>query len=373
MPASSSKPSSKKTISPPKSGAKTNIKPTTNDAVIDDEQPEQLTLFEIFDQNGKPQDRLSNTVEIYDALPKYHWSGKRVSTDIESSEIIRFATIRGVQYKIAISPALIGSGKNRVLMYPGEREEVVEDALRKMAVSGSGQFVEKNAGVKFTLGQLRDELKTMGHTYALKELREAILVCRGSIIDCYSADGETLVSGALFPMVALTSRSQYLSEKSDARCFVMFNPLVTKSIMDLSFRQYNYKLGMAINSPLARFIYKRMSHYWVQASHMAPYTPSLIAFLQQSPRGVSESIYTNIRAMKHALDLLIKHHVISEYTAEEIRDKRKIVDVRYVIRPHEDFVKAAKAANYQSNKIKQLGAAKTAITHMKDTLDKPGR
>ncbi|MCV5513821.1 plasmid replication protein, partial [Escherichia coli] len=82
-----------------------------------------------------------------------------------------------------------------------------------------------------------------------------------------------------------------------------------ESIMNLSFRQYNYKIGMQIRSPLARYIYKRMSHYWTQASPDSPYTPSLISFLTQSPRELSPRMPENVRAMKLALEALIKQEV----------------------------------------------------------------
>lgn len=66
----------------------------------------------------------------------------------------------------------------------------------------------------------------------------------------------------------------------------------------------------------------------------------------------------NVRAMKLALEALIKQEVISDYDANQIRDGRKVIDVRYVIRPHQNFVKQVMA----SNKRKQLTELR-AIEH----------
>ncbi len=49
-------------------------------------------------------------------------------------------------------------------------------------------------------------------------------------------------------MVGLTTRGEFRKKGGNAGCYVQFNPLVNESIMNLSFRQYNYKIGMQIRS-----------------------------------------------------------------------------------------------------------------------------
>lgn len=323
------------------------MKPTKNDKALDKltvSQPSQLKLFEIIQAPGKPNP-YSNTIELYDALPKYNWSAKREHEDLSNAVITRQCTIRGQTFTVKVKPAIIEKNNRAVLIYPGQREELVEDALRKLAVEGKGYMIEDKAGVLFTLYELQKELEQMGHGFNLNEIKEAILVCRGASIECFSEDGESMISASFFPMVGLTTRGEFMRKGSDARCYVQFNPLVTESIMNLTFRQYNYRLAMDIRSPLARYIYKRMSHYWTQASTDSPYTPSLVSFLSQSPRELSPRMAENIRAMKNALDTLRRHKVISGYDTEQIKESRRILDVRYTIWPHEEFVKMVKAAN----------------------------
>jgi len=323
----------------------------------------QMSLFQIIEPPGK-KDEYSNTIEIYDALPKYVWDQKREQEDLSNAIITRQCTIRRQLFTVKIKPAIIEKEDGRaVLIYAGAREEILEDALRKLAVSGNGHIIEGKAGVMFTLYKLQQELSRMGHGYNLNEIKEAIQVCRGATLECISSDGEAFISSSFFPMVGLTTRGEFRKKGGNARCYVQFNPLVNESILNLTFRQYNYRIGMEIRSPLARYIYKRMSHYWTQASPDAPYTPSLISFLKQSPRELSPRMPENVRAMKLALDILIKQEVISDYEANQVKDGRKVIDVRYVIRPHENFVKQVMASNKRAQQTELRAIKHSLIDH----------
>lgn len=309
----------------------------------------QIDLFEIA---GNDSTDRSNTVELYDALPKYCWEkGGSEGIFPPDKELRRRCTLRGVNYEVVVSPAIIKRKKKTLMVFPGGREEIVEDALRKIAATGKARMIDSDVGVRFSLRELRAELERMGHTYSADEVKEAIMVCHGARLKVYADGGKTMISSPFFPTVGLTTRESYLADATDTYCYVTFNPLVTKSIINLSFRSYNYKVGMGISSALARFIHKRMSHYWVQASHMTPYTPKLLSFLEQSPRGLSPSMYSNARAMKNALDILIENRVIRNYTEEKLKEGRKISDIQYFIYPHEDFVKATKKANHLQAKL----------------------
>lgn len=315
----------------------------------------QLDLFSMLHLPMKQQSDYSNTVEIYDALPKYVWTKTRAQSDLKNATITRPCTIRGKAMTVKLKPALIEKDGENVLIYPGQREELVEDALRKLAVNGNGVYVQGKAGVNFTLYELKKELERVGHTFDLNEIKEALLVCRGAVLECLSADGKALINSNLFGLLGLTTRKDVEEKGRDAKCYVQFNPLVNESILNLTFRQYNYKIGMDIRSPLSRFIYKRMAQYWIQASERHPYTPNLTTFLAQSPRGLSEKMGENLRAMRNALDVLIKHDVIERYDEEKVlQGKQKCIDANYIIYPHPQFVKEIIKANNTSKAIKRL-------------------
>ncbi|MDW2372420.1 plasmid replication protein, partial [Vibrio sp. 1078-1] len=138
----------------------------------------QMSLFEIIESPAKKDD-YSNTIEIYDALPKYIWDQKREHEDLSNAVVTRQCTIRGQHFTVKVKPAIIEKDDGRtVLIYAGQREEILEDALRKLAVNGKGHIIEGKAGVMFTLYELQKELSKMGHGYNLNEIKEAIQVCR---------------------------------------------------------------------------------------------------------------------------------------------------------------------------------------------------
>lgn len=309
-----------------------------------------MLLFKIFQSKFKT-DEYSNTIELYDAIPKYVWNQRKKTTDLSNAIIIRHCNLRGKRFLIKIKPAIIERKFNTVLMYPGQREEILEDVLRKLAVEGKGKIIDGKAGVVFTLYELQKELIKIGHGYNLNEIKEAIKVCQGANLECISNDKKVLISSSFFPVISLTTKNFLRKNKNKGICYIQFNPLVNNAINNLSFRQYNYTIGMQIRSPLARYMYKRMSHYWIQAHKLSPYTPSLIRFLNCSPRELSVRISENIRAMKNALDILIQKKIISSYKLNQKKYGRKITDVKYTIIPHQNFVKQIIRSNEKKKKI----------------------
>ena len=75
----------------------------------------------------------------------------------------------------------------------------------------------------------------------------------------------------------------------------------------------------------------------------------------------------NVRAMKLALEALIKQEVISDYDANQIKDGRRVIDVRYVIRPHENFVKQVMASNKRKQQTELRAIKHGTIDH--DIID----
>lgn len=330
--------------------AKKNNKPAV-DKNVNISSSEQLDLFKIIDPNRSGKN-LSNTIELYDALPKFVWDKKtKITTQLQDSIQTKHCVVRGKPIDVRIKPALIedkSSGKT-VLIYPGVREELIEEALRKLAAHGKSKLINEKAGVIFTLYELQQELMSMGKSYSITEIKEGINVCKSSVLEIISQKNE-VISSTFFPVVGLVDRDAYLAE-SDAKCIVQFHPLVNDSIMNYTYRVYDYKKSMEINSNLGRFLFKKMSHYWVQASPTNPYTPSLLSFLNQTSRGASETMSENIRAMKNALDSLITNNIIDRYEENRVKDGRKIIDIHYKIYPHEEFIMQAKRSNIASKQV----------------------
>lgn len=111
--------------------------------------PEQLKLFEFIQPTER---RYSNTIELYDFMPKYHWGKTERINDKFLESLERNFECRGMRYKIEVSPARL-KGKDGKLRehYPSKREELVEDALRRFATAQQGVFLDERASVTFSL------------------------------------------------------------------------------------------------------------------------------------------------------------------------------------------------------------------------------
>lgn len=310
---------------------------------------QKLELFELLDDKQQQNERLSHTIELYDAIPKYVWDAE--DSD-QPSEITRTYQHRGTRISLTVIPAQITRDNKKIFVYPGQREEVVEDALRKLVVQGKGSEMGGEVVVRFSINELRQELAKHGRTYSSSQIKEALYVCQGSIVSISGDDGLSTIRSNIFPLVALTNRKEYLAD-SDAQCVVRFHPLVTKSIIDSTFRRYDYQLNLSIRNSLARYIHKRMSHYWTQASFNHTYKFKLVSFLERSPRGLSATMSENIRALKIALDSLKKHGVIFSYEENREMSGRKVVNIEYQLTPDERFVKDMKAFNFHANNLGQ--------------------
>ena len=126
----------------------------------------QTDLFQSFlVNNDAEKEPLSNTIELWDRLPKYSVSQVEQNKMRTKEGLLplqrRDVIIKDCPYTIFISPALLADEEGRAY-YPSANEELVEDALRKIATLQNQCFFderESHCGVTFTLHQLRTELK----------------------------------------------------------------------------------------------------------------------------------------------------------------------------------------------------------------------
>ena len=335
-----------------------------------------MALFELLDPSDT---EYSNTIELYDALPKGVWSGKQKrgkKSDGDSSQEAAISDIpkvitrpfksRGTSYQMKVKPAIIERANedgtiNTLVMFPGTREELIEEALRKFAVQGQGfesDNTGKDVGVFFTVNQLRKELARTGHSYSAQEILEALDIMSSSLIEVSQTGrnrARETIRGNMLGSMFLASREQYL-ENSGIKCYATFHPLVTQGIRTQQFRIYDYSVSMTMKSDLGRYMYKRLSHYWVQASLDHPYEFKLTTFLSQSPRGLSERMKDNLRAVRNALKCLVDENVIlpdwEEIMIKNAADKRVIDDVGFRLLPSESFIKFMMKANRRQSDIR---------------------
>jgi hypothetical protein len=320
----------------------------------------QTDLFQEFLINNEAEKQpLSNTIELWDCLPKYSVSQVE-QNKIRTKEGLlplqrKDVTFKGYAYSIFISPALLADEDGRAY-YPSANEELIEDALRKIATLQNQCFFderESHCGVTFTLHQLRTELKKQGHSRSYQEVIKSLYILAGADIEIRTKNGQG-VSVEKFMSLAGFSRSARL-DNPDSKWVAYFHSLVRRAMSSVEYRQYNYQQMMHLETHLARWLYKRLAHYWTNAGTLSPIMLSFAEIRQES--GMLERSRANdaVKELEAIFNVFLDISVfLSIKSIDEVRGARnKIIDIVYEAYPHRDFIKSVKAANKRQSDGKE--------------------
>ena len=242
---------------------------------------QQLSLFQSFlVNNDEQQQALSNAIDLWDSVPRYSFSRNAMNKARITGRFLEKHEMtfqhRGRSYTRTIFPARVTDtdGEDRDY-YPSATEELIEDALRKIATEQQAGYFDKpnyRSGVVFTLYALREELKKRGHTRSYEEVVLALNILSGSLIkiEAKEESGEGFDKSPYFPRLAAVSRRK-LQDDPKAKWLVQFHPLVTGSIDQVTYRQYNYALMMGHSSQLARWVHKQLVLKYTFADYLKPF------------------------------------------------------------------------------------------------------
>lgn len=301
-------------------------------------KPVQLGFFEML---GLDEQQYSQTLELYDFIPKYVWGNvERINGEF-LRPITRGFECRGQNYKITIKPASI-KDKDGVFRsyFPSKREELIEDALRKFVCIGRGLFLDEQAGVTFTLYQLQKELQSRGHGYKIADIRDGLFILSETHLELTSADGQSFIKANMIESLGLQTRDDWKGDGKKTRAFVRFNPLVTAAIRAKAIRQLNYEKSMSLSNVIARQLFKRMSHHYTQASHDRTYTIALSTMIRDFGLTAYTEVRNNLREVVKAMEELKAKDVILEYIIKKTVDahqRNKMIDALFTIRTTTDF------------------------------------
>lgn len=336
--------------------------------------PNQLDFFYLLEPN---EVKYSNTIELYDAIPKYVWQKKK---SVDGRLLTREFTHRGQRYKVTVKPALIENKEGDLkYIYPGVREELVEDALRKIACEGHGTFSRNQFGVIFSLYRLQEELRVMKHSYSLDEIKEALHVCRETVLklNWIVDEVENESTENLFNTLGLRTQEDWRRHGNKTKAMINFHPLVTKSILDMTFRAVNYESLMAYKMVLSRWIHKKMSHNYTQASmdNDKYYQISLDTIIEGAGIKKYQSLSNNIREIEKALKELVKNNTLRKFDHRKSfdeKDKRKITGAVFRLFPSKKFVDDTIKANTRLKIPKRANEFRKLIDKV-DHAEEPGR
>ncbi len=183
-------------------------------------------------------------------MPKYVWGKVERVGGVYLPTLRREFECCGRKYSLEIAPARITDGDTEIECFPSKREEMVEDALRKMMAEGQGIFLDGEAGISFTRYQLQKELKNTGNSYSTQQIKQALTILARTSIELKSEDAEIEIYFS--PIETLG----FKGKNDEKQTFVRFSPLVTRSIQERSFRLINYEQVMSYKSVIARLLHK---------------------------------------------------------------------------------------------------------------------
>ena len=166
------------------------------------ENVEKYELFSTFYNTAGGGD-LSNTIELWDAIPKYFVS-KKEQNKLRTKDGFLGSLSRDFQIKfnhadsndenvyvdcsVKIEPALIEKDGEELAFYPAEKEELVESVLRKFfedQALGIYDAKKRDAWVRFTLSGIRNELESRGHSASIAEIKESIDILSSTKVSFY--------------------------------------------------------------------------------------------------------------------------------------------------------------------------------------------
>lgn len=324
-----------------------------------DFQGKQLDLFRSFLCNSRDErDRLSNTFDLWDSVPRYSVSRQAMDKERKARGFLDLLEIdfhyRGTKLQAIIQPARVREKKNSATKdyYPSANEELIEDALRKIAAEQNHGYFDKSnyrSGVVFTLYMLRRELKKRGHTRSYQQIVLSLNILARSTIEIRAEDGkggEGFTVSPYFPGMLAVSKNK-LADDPQAKWIVQFHPLVTQAIDALTYRQFNYAQMMSHNTQLARWVHKQLSLKFTFASLTTPFEMRYSTIKRDSALLESYSRTTAaIDALDTAFAALVAGGVLMDFKKNLVTSLRgKIEDVVYILAPSRDFAAQMKAAN----------------------------
>jgi hypothetical protein len=166
------------------------------------------------------------------------------------------------------------------------------------------------------------------------------------MIKAQKDDGKTLMQSPIFPTLLLASKDDWLENPKKVRCYVQFNPLVTASINQITYRQFDYTKYMEYKHRLSRWLHKRLCHNYIQASLFNTYTIKMTTILRDSGTHISDIPSRNVRRIDESLNELKDKDILMRYEKEILRGKRNsIADIKYDLSPSLHFTSEMKKAN----------------------------
>lgn len=354
---------------------------------------QQLSLFQGFLANTNDErDALSNAIDLWDSIPRYSIPRKKEDELRLPGGFLPVRSVdfqyRGKAYSAQIRPARLavkdkdGRATGATIEhYPSAREELIEHTLRKLASEQNAGFFDQpdyRSGVAFTLYRLRHELSSQGHAMTYEGLAEGLEVMHYAFLGVIDAESDpddpSMISQPYLPALGKVNRKGRAADP-DAKWFVQFHGLVTDSINQITYRQFNYQRLMKCSTQLARWLISQLVLKFTQAAITQKFEMRFSTIMRDS--GLLDG-YARRRDALVALDAAwaeIKElgalYVVQK--AEQRGSRAKLEDVTYTVFPSREFSAEQRAANRRmmdakvtTNPASVQGKLAPLLDHAKD-------
>ena len=320
--------------------------------------------FEMFSAFYGDPGKHSNTIELWDSIPKYSCSARKQaalrdksghpppppppSPPTWESEFIYKPSVSNerVSARMQLKPARIKVDGVEKDYLPSANEELIEEVLRKLFADqrhGHHYVAQEESFVDFSLAMIARELRARGHSRSLEQIKHSLLImneCRLALF-FQGNDKKAAYRGAIIPETMEVSRAEYLADPK-AKWRVKLPYVYSQAVNSLQFRQFNYEVLMSMSSQLARWLHKLLSRRYTNASLTQPYQIKYSTVKRDSGLLVHSREDRNRETVKDALEELKAQDVLLYYKIGKSAVAR---DPLYELTPTGAFVSEVKAAN----------------------------
>lgn len=300
-------------------------------------RPVQMDLFSQVAED--PDNRYINTIGLWDMAPRFVFL-----TDVDPKlgprkyldTVERHFFYDGVPYTLYLKPARIKRDGEEIEVYPGEREQLVEDVIRRIAVERGRLDMESQDLVRLScsLYEIRRELEDTNHSFRTTEIREALMILRHAEVQIVRVDDgaggkvTNVIATSSFPQIAFRDSSDDANQTT-----IQFNWVVAAALKTLQFRRINYDAIMSIDDVYSRWLYKRLYLSALYHDRGVDSVQMIYASEIQRDSGMARwKRWSNALArITKAVEYLRAKGIIDEFSKEEIIVQRRKEDVQYVI------------------------------------------
>lgn len=321
----------------------------------------QIVLFQgLLCNTVSERDSLSNVFDLWDSIPRYTVSRQQQDKWRKAGVFPHLYDIpfryRGQELNATVQPAWIKDKEGNITgYYPSANEELIEDVLRKIAAEQSNGYYnpkERRSGVAFTLYMVRKELERRGHGRTYSEINMSLEIMSSAVIQTSMANGNNgdFTSKSLYLNNLFRVSKSKLAEDPDAKWFVDFHPFASRSLDELTYRQFNYARLMSHKSQLARWLDKVLSLKYLNAGILHPFEIRFSTIKRDS--GLLNG-YAILRLAVAAVDAAFNElnssypPLLSRKPEKKLIEgnRGKILDVIYTLYPSREFIAEMKASS----------------------------